>query len=242
MDHAAAQPANALQRERHVGHGEVRQRCRVSRPGAPRVDPDRGPAAAGLTPGALPPDALLEAVVEQRFPEAARPLGVIRGELDQLQPRAGHRPNLPLYRAESAHVHTGQGRTRAASALAPGSPCSSFTCRTAGDLRDVRERRHLRSLRTGNTPEKLAEDARRARRGTPSRYRSSAVPALKAAVAMWLWRGPLRATSSGLRTAASDTKSASFAMSATAARSASSPSASGLPARACQGQSYGCRT
>jgi hypothetical protein len=59
-------------------------------------------------------------------------------------------------------------------------------------LRDVRERRRVRRLRTGNTPEKLAEDARRARRGTPARYRSSAVPALKAAVAMWLWRGPLR--------------------------------------------------
>jgi hypothetical protein len=60
------------------------------------------------------------------------------------------------------------------------------------NLRDVRERRRVGNPRTGNTPEKLAEDARRARRGTPPRYRSSAVPALKAAVAMWLWRGPLR--------------------------------------------------
>jgi hypothetical protein len=56
----------------------------------------------------------------------------------------------------------------------------------------VREQRRIRNLRTGDTPEKLAEDARRARRGTPGRYRSSAEPALKAAVAMWLYRGPLR--------------------------------------------------
>jgi hypothetical protein len=56
----------------------------------------------------------------------------------------------------------------------------------------VRDQRRIRNLRTGNTPEKLAEDARRARRGTQARYRSSAGPALKAAVAMWLYRGPLR--------------------------------------------------
>src|SRR5918992_1382049 len=114
VDHAAAQPTDPLQRERHVGHREIRQRCRVSRPGAARVDPDRGPLTAGLTPGALPLEALLEAVVEQPFPEAARPLGVIGGELDQRQPRAGHRPKLPLHRAEPAHVQTGQGWTRAA--------------------------------------------------------------------------------------------------------------------------------
>jgi hypothetical protein len=59
-------------------------------------------------------------------------------------------------------------------------------------LRDLRMQRRISRLRTGNTPEKLAEDARRARRGTPARYRSSAAPALKAAVAIWLYRGPLR--------------------------------------------------
>jgi hypothetical protein len=69
----------------------------------------------------------------------------------------------------------------------PSSATSAF-----GSLRDRRERRRVCSLRTGNTPEKLAEDARRARRKMPARYRSSAEPALKAAVAMWLWRGPLR--------------------------------------------------
>ena len=52
--------------------------------------------------------------------------------------------------------------------------------------------RRARHPRTGNTPEKLAEDARRARRGTPAQYRSSAEPALKAAVAIWLYRSPLR--------------------------------------------------
>lgn len=52
--------------------------------------------------------------------------------------------------------------------------------------------RRLRRARAGNTPEKLAEDARRARRGAPSVYASSAVPALKAAVVMWIWRGPVR--------------------------------------------------
>jgi hypothetical protein len=91
MDHTAAQPAHPLQRERHVGDGEIRQRCRVSRPAAARVDTDSGPRAAGLMPGALPLDALLEAAVEQLFPEAARPLGLISGELDQGQLRAGHR-------------------------------------------------------------------------------------------------------------------------------------------------------
>jgi hypothetical protein len=53
-------------------------------------------------------------------------------------------------------------------------------------------RRRARHPRTGNTPEKLAEDARRQRRGAPARYRSSAEPALRAAVAMWLFRGPVR--------------------------------------------------
>jgi hypothetical protein len=53
-------------------------------------------------------------------------------------------------------------------------------------------RRRAHDPRKGNTPEKLAEDARRARRGTPARYRSSAEPALKAAVAIWLYRSPLR--------------------------------------------------
>jgi hypothetical protein len=59
-------------------------------------------------------------------------------------------------------------------------------------LREPGERRPARHLRRGDTPEKVAEDARRARRGAPARYRSSAEPALKAAVAMWLYRSPLR--------------------------------------------------
>lgn len=59
-------------------------------------------------------------------------------------------------------------------------------------LRDLHERRRVRHLRTGHTPEKLAEDARRERCGAPARYRSSAEPALKAALAMWLYRSPLR--------------------------------------------------
>jgi hypothetical protein len=56
------------------------------------------------------------------------------------------------------------------------------------------ETHRVRGLTTGNTPEKLARtrDARRARRDTAVRYGSSAGPAPKAAVAMWLWHGPLR--------------------------------------------------
>jgi hypothetical protein len=54
------------------------------------------------------------------------------------------------------------------------------------------ERRRIRRARTGNTPEKLAEDARRARRSAPSVDRSTAVPALKAAAVMWIFRGPVR--------------------------------------------------
>jgi hypothetical protein len=61
-----------------------------------------------------------------------------------------------------------------------------------GSPRDWRERRQLRRASTGNTPEKLAEDARRARRGAPYVYRSTAVPALKAAAVMWIFRGPVR--------------------------------------------------
>jgi hypothetical protein len=38
----------------------------------------------------------------------------------------------------------------------------------------------------------VAEDARRARRGAPYVYRSSAVPALKAAAVIWIFRGPVR--------------------------------------------------
>jgi hypothetical protein len=52
--------------------------------------------------------------------------------------------------------------------------------------------RLLGSARVGDTPEKLAEDARRVRRGAPCVYRSTAVPALKAAAVMWIFRGPLR--------------------------------------------------
>jgi hypothetical protein len=53
-------------------------------------------------------------------------------------------------------------------------------------------RRLLRSATVGDTPEKLAEDARRARCGEPYAYGSTAVPALKAAAVMWIFRGPLR--------------------------------------------------
>jgi hypothetical protein len=59
-------------------------------------------------------------------------------------------------------------------------------------LRDLRTQQRISKPRTGNTPEKLAGDARRARRGTPARYRSSAESALKAAVAIWLYRSPRR--------------------------------------------------
>ena len=61
-----------------------------------------------------------------------------------------------------------------------------------GSPRDWRKRRRLRRARVGNTPEKLGEDARRTRRGAPYVYRSTAVPALKAAAVMWIFRGPVR--------------------------------------------------
>src|SRR5262245_8286344 len=88
MDHGAAQLTDAVDRERHVSHGEVGQRCRIAGSAAALVDPDRWSLTAGLTPGPLALDALVEAVVEQPFPETARPLGVIRGKLDERQPRA----------------------------------------------------------------------------------------------------------------------------------------------------------
>jgi hypothetical protein len=53
-------------------------------------------------------------------------------------------------------------------------------------------RRLVHGERFGDTPEKRAEDARRARRGAPYVHRSTAVPALKAAAVMWIFRGPLR--------------------------------------------------
>jgi hypothetical protein len=59
-------------------------------------------------------------------------------------------------------------------------------------LRDLHQQQRVRRLSTGDTPEKLAEDARRGRRGAPARYRSAGEPALKAALAMWLYRSPLR--------------------------------------------------
>jgi hypothetical protein len=59
-------------------------------------------------------------------------------------------------------------------------------------LEDWRERRRLRKLRTGDTPQKLAEDARRARQPPPPLIRSSADPALRTAIVFWLWRGPAR--------------------------------------------------
>jgi hypothetical protein len=120
MDHAAAQRTDPLQQERHVGHREIRQRCRISGPAAARVDPDRGPLTAGLTPGALPLDALLEAVVEQPFPKTARPLGVIHRELDQRQPRARHAPKATAPSSRVSDVHTRHGRTRAAPPNGPG--------------------------------------------------------------------------------------------------------------------------
>jgi hypothetical protein len=54
-----------------------------------------------------------------------------------------------------------------------------------------RERHRVRRLATGDTPEKLAEDARCARQLATRPIRSSADPALWTAVALWLWRGPL---------------------------------------------------
>jgi hypothetical protein len=57
----------------------------------------------------------------------------------------------------------------------------------------------LRSGRVGDTPEKLAEDARRARRDPPYVYRSTAVPALKAAAVMWIFRGPVALSYASVR-------------------------------------------
>jgi hypothetical protein len=115
--------------------------CRVSRPGAARVDPDRGLSAAGLTPGTLPLDALLEVVLEQPFPKAARPLGVIRGELDQRQPRVGH-PSKGTARSSTISACPHPARPDPSSSpTAPGSPCSSSPCRAACDRRPAIPRR-----------------------------------------------------------------------------------------------------
>jgi hypothetical protein len=51
------------------------------------------------------------------------------------------------------------------------------------------ERQRVRGVRTGNTPEKLAR-TRAPRHAGPLRLLRGT--ALKAALAMWLWHGPLR--------------------------------------------------
>jgi hypothetical protein len=85
-------------------------------------------------------------------------------------------------------------RSRTSSSIAPTTTSRSCPEPGEGDVggrftRDWREGRRLRRANTGDTPEKLAEDARR---GAPYVYRSTAVPALKAAAVMWIFRGPVR--------------------------------------------------
>jgi hypothetical protein len=148
MDHAAAQPADPLQRERHVGHGEIRQRCRVSRPGAARVDPDRGPLTAGLTAGALPLEALLEAVVEQPFPEAARPLGVSAGNSISDKRAPG---TAQSYRCIERNQRMSTPGRPGPEELPDGTgmPCSSSRCRAACGRRPTMPRRSSRLARHG---------------------------------------------------------------------------------------------
>ncbi|MEA2277738.1 MAG: phosphoserine phosphatase RsbU/P [Solirubrobacteraceae bacterium] len=95
MHDAAAEVAHAVQRGRHVGHGEVRQRCGVPGAAPACVDADRRRRAAGLAPAALVLGAIVQRLLEQALPEPPRPLGVVGRELDEGGSRAGDPSNLP---------------------------------------------------------------------------------------------------------------------------------------------------
>jgi hypothetical protein len=102
----------------------ARGRARGSRPRGPRRGFDaRSPPARRAPRGGG----------RAALPEGARPLGVIRGELDQRQPRVGH-PSKGT--ARSSTISAGSHPARpdpSSSPTAPGSPCSSSPCRAACD-------------------------------------------------------------------------------------------------------------
>ena len=86
MDHAAAERLDPLQRPGQIVYGEVGQGEGVTGPATPRMEPDL-PFVSGL-----------EGISEQSGPEASSPLGIIRGKLDQTQPRAGHAKTIATRR------------------------------------------------------------------------------------------------------------------------------------------------
>src|SRR5262249_47101795 len=76
------------------GHGEVRQRDAIARPGPARVDPELGPVGVRLDAGALAGAARLQRNAEHALPEALRAPGVVGRELDQRQGRPLHRRSV----------------------------------------------------------------------------------------------------------------------------------------------------
>ncbi len=96
MDHAAAERLDLVQHPGQIVYFEVGQGERVAGPATPRMEPnERG---RGVCLPALPFVSGPEGISEQSGPEASSPLGIIRGKLDQTQPRAGHAKTIATRR------------------------------------------------------------------------------------------------------------------------------------------------
>jgi hypothetical protein len=82
MNHASAELRHPRERVLHISHGEVRQRGRVARPGAPFVNAEHGSAAPGLPTATIGLAALGELDAEQAGPEPTCAIGIVSRELD----------------------------------------------------------------------------------------------------------------------------------------------------------------
>src|SRR5256714_1181562 len=85
MDDAPAQLLYASQRAWEIVGREVRQRERVSRTASASMEADGRLGSPGLPPLALTRAAVLEGNAQQATPEAKRPFGLIRRELEERQ-------------------------------------------------------------------------------------------------------------------------------------------------------------
>ena len=117
MDHAAAQPADPLQRAGHVGHGEVRRRCRVARPGAPARG-SRSPArrrgfdARGPAAGRAPRDGRQAALPRSGAPARGHPRGTRSATTSRRAPAQRYRSIEQNLRTSTAVKAVGAATSR----------------------------------------------------------------------------------------------------------------------------------
>ena len=83
MDDLAAERAHALDCCSEIHYREIREREAVAGAGTALVQPKHDPVVLGLPAAPFLRSAALQRHLEQLFPEASRPFGLVGGKLDQ---------------------------------------------------------------------------------------------------------------------------------------------------------------